>query len=623
METSEALHWTRQQQQKIDMDPEQQPYIPKIDITTAVIKIMSKLFTFLRIDYDIFSTIVHPSYILDVFLSYEFFIPILNLTNGMLQGDFWNCINDTIQVHVVQAMIIMVGRSRQLLLLKKCPMRESNPGRSGRKPNGSTSLPPTPVVTVNAPNVYTSRNQINFCIYQDDTQNHEAFYVLVVVDYGTIYHSTRLFGGTTTTIGTLQRRLVWTLRKDDTQNREAFYVLVVVDYGTIYHSTRLFGSTYITIGTIQRILVWPLRKDDMQNREAFHKKWLFPFLRIDYDIFSTVVHPSYILDVFLPYEFSIPILNLTNGMLQGDFWNCINDTIQEEQAHDANIWACAWRKNEKDETDYIVTGSIDDIVKSWKWNGQSLELKHIFEGHSLGVFDTDINKDGTIASSCSLDSIINLWNLETGENILKIQPGPVDAWGAKFSPDSKTIASGSNMGKINLFNVENGKTELTLDTKGKFTLSISFSPDGKYLASGAIDGIIKIFDIATGKLVQTLEGHAMPIRSLMFSKDSQFLITASDDCHIKIYDVQQGNLVCTLSGHSSWVLTLDVSPDGKHFVSGSSDKSVKLWDLNTRECIHTFTEHSDQVWSTKFNSDGSKIVSVSDDKSILIYELQF
>ncbi|UYV62071.1 hypothetical protein LAZ67_1007725 [Cordylochernes scorpioides] len=40
MGISEALHWTRQQQQQeIDMDPEQQLYTPKIeDIATAVIE---------------------------------------------------------------------------------------------------------------------------------------------------------------------------------------------------------------------------------------------------------------------------------------------------------------------------------------------------------------------------------------------------------------------------------------------------------------------------------------------------------------------------------------------------------------------------------------------------------
>ncbi|UYV61722.1 hypothetical protein LAZ67_1006163 [Cordylochernes scorpioides] len=30
------------------------------------------------------------------------------------------------------------------LFIKKCPMRESNPGPSGRKPNGLPRLPPTP-----------------------------------------------------------------------------------------------------------------------------------------------------------------------------------------------------------------------------------------------------------------------------------------------------------------------------------------------------------------------------------------------------------------------------------------------------------------------------------------------
>ncbi|UYV71102.1 hypothetical protein LAZ67_8001716 [Cordylochernes scorpioides] len=43
METSEALHWT-QQQQKIDMDPEQQLYTPKIE-DIAVIEITEALHT--------------------------------------------------------------------------------------------------------------------------------------------------------------------------------------------------------------------------------------------------------------------------------------------------------------------------------------------------------------------------------------------------------------------------------------------------------------------------------------------------------------------------------------------------------------------------------------------------
>ncbi|KAG8185675.1 hypothetical protein JTE90_008945 [Oedothorax gibbosus] len=296
--------------------------------------------------------------------------------------------------------------------------------------------------------------------------------------------------------------------------------------------------------------------------------------------------------------------------------------FKQEQAHDDSIWCCAWRKGSQDLINHIVTGGVDDLVKCWKWDDEKLDLRHSLEGHALGVVSVDINEEGTMAASSSLDSHIRIWDLHSGQQLKSIDAGPVDAWTVTFSPDSKYIATGSHGGKINLFSVEKGSRENFLETK-KFTLSIAFSPNGKFLASGAIDGIIKVFDIAAGKLVHTLEGHAMPVRGLTFSKDSKLLITASDDCHIKIYDVQHAehaDLRCTLSGHGSWVLCVDCSPDNKHFVSCSSDKTVKIWDMESKECIQTFAEHTDQVWCVKYNHDGSKIVSVSDDRSINIYD---
>ncbi|GIY89891.1 WD repeat-containing protein 61 [Caerostris extrusa] len=296
--------------------------------------------------------------------------------------------------------------------------------------------------------------------------------------------------------------------------------------------------------------------------------------------------------------------------------------FKQEQAHDDSIWCCAWRKGQHDGIDHIITGGVDDMVKSWKWDEEKLELRHALEGHALGVVSVDVNDEGSIAASSSLDSHIRLWDIHTGQQLKSIDAGPVDAWTVTFSPDTKYIATGSHAGKINLFSCDTGKLESFLETK-KFTLSIAFSPDGKYLASGAIDGIIKVFDISAGKLVHTLEGHAMPIRSLTFSKDSTMLITASDDCHIKIYNVQHANLIGTVSGHGAWVLSVDCCPDNAHFVSRKGlflDKTVKVWEIASRECIHTFNEHSDQVWGAKYNNGGSRIVSVSDDRSINIYE---
>lgn len=36
-------------------------------------------------------------------------------------------------------------------------------------------------------------------------------------------------------------------------------------------------------------------------------------------------------------------------------------------AHDDAIWTAAWGKSEKDGSETIITGSLDDMVKVWKW----------------------------------------------------------------------------------------------------------------------------------------------------------------------------------------------------------------------------------------------------------------
>lgn len=167
-------------------------------------------------------------------------------------------------------------------------------------------------------------------------------------------------------------------------------------------------------------------------------------------------------------------------------------------------------------------GSLDDLVKVWKWRDERLDLQRSLEGHQLGMVSVDISHTLPITASSSLDAHICLWDLEYGKQMKSIDAGWVDAWTLAFSPDSQYLATGTQVGKVNIFDVESGKKEYSLDNS--------------FLALPIVlmGSIINIFDIATGNM---LEDHAMPIRSLTFSPDSKLLITASDDGYIMIYDV--------------------------------------------------------------------------------------
>jgi WD repeat-containing protein 61 len=300
-------------------------------------------------------------------------------------------------------------------------------------------------------------------------------------------------------------------------------------------------------------------------------------------------------------------------------------------AHDDSIWSVAWSKNNQHE--YILTGSVDSLVKSWYWDGkEAFECRHKLEGHNLGVLSVGIDKTGTVGVSSSLDSHIKIWNLESGKLIQDIDAGPVNAFTVAINPHTgTTIAAGSNTGEVNVYDTEqDGKRVVKLTPRDRqFAMSVGYSTDGTKLACGSIGGVVTIFDLTTGangSIAHSLtEAHTMPVRSLCFSPDqkSNLLFTACDDGTIKIFDTREAGHVGTITGHASWVLSVACSPDGTQLASGSSDKTVKIWDLRQRECRYTADGpdgHNGQVWSVAYNRTGERVASVSDDKKLLITE---
>src|SRR5262249_49812460 len=67
--------------------------------------------------------------------------------------------------------------------------------------------------------------------------------------------------------------------------------------------------------------------------------------------------------------------------------------------------------------------------------------------------------------------------------------------------------------------------------------ALAWSPDGKTLATGSADHTVLLWDVTTAKPYVTLSGHTGAIRMLAWSPDSHSLASSDESHTVKLWNV--------------------------------------------------------------------------------------
>jgi eukaryotic-like serine/threonine-protein kinase len=240
----------------------------------------------------------------------------------------------------------------------------------------------------------------------------------------------------------------------------------------------------------------------------------------------------------------------------------------------------------------LVSGGYDNTTRVWDAR-RGVPVQEL-DGPEARARGMALSHDGTllVTSSIAPPFQISLWDVRRradGPLIEKRPPllgghsGP--AFGVRFSPDDKVVASTGTDAQLILWDAATGqkKTPLARQHSRDRAWAVAFHPsDGQHLAAGYSEKRVMIWDHGDpSKEPRILNGHTNDVYSVAYSSDGRWLASASWN-EVIIWDAATDTEVRRLGGFRGLIWSVAWCPDrlllavgGGHHDSGT----IELWDL--------------------------------------------
>jgi WD40 repeat protein/transcriptional regulator with XRE-family HTH domain len=288
-----------------------------------------------------------------------------------------------------------------------------------------------------------------------------------------------------------------------------------------------------------------------------------------------------------------------------------------------------------------AAGGMQGKVRVWREGGRTLQL--IWQAHADIVMALAFSPDGRTLVSGSQDGTVKLWNLEKFDwpGAGKQEQGVRDSGaisggeqGDRCRDDPLRSSSSLRRSSLPLQPLSAAVPSGSYVTQGallwtgwqKSPQHVAFSPDGSLLACSGLGVTVQLWDVQNGTCLLCLE-HPAHVFSVTWSPDGRLFASSCFDGLLRLWERQDASPETTiLRPSTSWetspLWSLAFAPDSRTLAGSGWNRKVALWDVASGQLLQTLPGETNRTNRVAWSPDGRTLACCSYEKAIRLWDVE-